>query len=100
MTNIKRAPGIGHVLSASEYGTSTIIEFGTTEGRSTYRVVEFVPAQGVRMHTERSRQWCAGAGDVSPSVGYGQRIEYDAKCNWCWLGYSHSERAHEAKVSK
>lgn len=94
------ARGIGHVLSTSEYGTSTIIGYESTDGGSTYRVVEFIPAPGIRMHREHSRQWCAGSDDVSPSVGYGQPVGYDPECGWCWLGCSHSEQAHTGKLRK
>ena len=41
----------------------------------------------------------AGPADTSPEhVTYDRGYAgYDANCSWCWLGYTHSDDAHNAR---
>lgn len=39
-----------------------------------------------------------GPDDMSPV--HFQSTGYDERCNWCWLGYSHSEAEHAREIAK
>lgn len=41
------------------------------------------------------RVWLASKDDATYA---GPSPKYDARCSWCWLGYAHSQAAHDARV--
>lgn len=104
MKHSTESSAVGHVMSDDPtWGKRTIVAVGCGEdGGSTFRVVEYVPAPGVAMDRERSRCWTADLDDVSPMYGiaglHGQ-TGYDGRCAWCYLGATHSARAHAAKTA-
>jgi hypothetical protein len=63
---------------------------------ATYRRLGYGSERGVIREQPGGNVHVVGPDDTSP-IHHIYPDGYDSTCGWCWLGYTHSERAHAAR---